>query len=153
MEEYKLIIKDEAYHSVIYSLLEATNNDFKPSLTSKFTLEEITKKYIDFAFVYIVFINNEPAGLVTFYVNKSPKDSYLSLIAVKTEFRGLNLGKTLELKCIDYCKSKNSKGIALNMRKSNVKLFNSRIDLGYKVIREYQLENSDESIVDLYLQF
>jgi len=150
---YKLYQKDNNAYSDIYSILEETDNDFIPSLTSKFKIEDVTKKYIELAHTYIAYVENKPAGLVAYYPNKKPKDSYLSIITVKKAYRGLQIGKTLELKCIEFCKRIDSKGLLVNMRKSNGGLFKSRINLGYQTTKEYKLEYSDELITDLYLKF
>ncbi|WP_413531697.1 GNAT family N-acetyltransferase [Empedobacter brevis] len=151
--EYQLIIGDSNYFDTIFNLLKDTDQDFIPSITSKFFLEDITKKYIDRACLYIAYFDSIPAGFVSFYVNEYPNNSYLSLIAVKSEFRGYEIGKNLELNCIEYCRKKKSKGLNVNMRKSNDRLYRSRIKLGYIVTKEYKLEYSDELIVDMYLEF
>lgn len=150
---YKLIIREKEYYEDVYSLLQTTNDDFTPALTEKFSLEEITDKYIKLAHIYIAYVRDEPAGLVAFYPNEFPKDSYMSLIAVKSEFRGFQIGKSLETKCINYCQQFGSKGLLLNMRRSNSKLFESRQKLGYKVVKEYTLEYSAELIVDMHIEF
>src|SRR5690606_35116956 len=130
-------------------ILTDTDKDFIPALTAKYRLIEIVEKYISFAHIYIAYVEGEPAGLVTFYPNLAPKDSYLSVVAVRSSFRGMNIGKMLEENCILFCKNINSEGLCLNMRKSNERLFKSRVKMGYIVIKEYQLPYSDETIVDM----
>lgn len=150
---YKIFYQDNKILPIVLDILNETDYDFVPPLSAKFKLEEIAKKYVDLAHLCIAYVNNMPSGLVAFYPNKSPKDSYLSIIMTKKEFRGLQIGKNLELSCIEYCKNYKSRGLLVNMRKSNTNLFNSRLKLGYKVIKEYQLDYSNEIIVDLYLEF
>lgn len=155
MEEitYKIFFRDKSVFKEVIDVMKQTNHDFVPPLSDKFKLEDIAQKYIDRAHIYISYFNNKPCGLVAFYPNIRPKDSYLSMIMVNKEYRGKSIGKNLELLCLDFCKENNSKGVMVNMRKSNERLLQSRQELGYKIIKEYQLDYSAEPIVDLYLQF
>lgn len=150
--EYKLSIKNKDYYNDIFTILSETDKDFSPPISAKDTLENISVKYSRLAHVILAYVDREPAGFVSFYPN-FPEDSYLSLIGVKSEFRGLQIGKNLEINCINFCKKYKSKGLLLNMRKSNSKLYESRLKLGYKVIKEYKLEYSDELIVDMHIKF
>lgn len=150
---YKLFYLDDTVFDVVYHILNDTDHDFVPPLSDKFKIEVITKKYIDLSHLYISYFNNEPCGLVAFYPNVYPADSYLSLIAVKKKFRGLKIGKNLELLCLNFCKENNSAGMLVNMRKSNEQLLKSRQELGYEIIKEYKLDYSNEIIADLYLEF
>lgn len=151
--EIKLFYKDQACYEDLTTILRKTDKDFIPSLTAKYNLTDVVKKYMTLAHIFLAYIGEVPVGLVTFYPNVIPKDSYLSLIAVDKNFRGKGIGKELEMKCIDFCKDFNSKGLMLNMRKSNKKLLSSRLGMGYRVVKEYTLSYSDEKIVDLYLNF
>lgn len=151
--KYALYYKNKDVFSDVYLILKETDQDFVPSLTSKFQLKEVVNKYLSLAHVLIAYINGEPSGLVSFYVNEKPLDSYLSIIAVRAKYRGYQVGKNLEIKCLEICKNSNSNGMLVNMRKSNTKLLNSRLSLGYRIIKEYRLDYSEETIVDLYLEY
>lgn len=151
--EYKLYHKDENIEDNLSIILKETDADFQPRLTEKYKIEEIIDKFVKLSHCIISFVNGEPAGLVVFYPNEKPKDSYLSIICVREKFRGLKIGITLEEKCLNYCKNQKSRGLRLNMRKSNNKLFNSRINLGYIVEKEYMSVIGNEIIVDLYKEF
>lgn len=153
MIQIKLINNNIDYYNDLLHILEVTDNDFIPSISSKTKLEDVARKYIDLAYCFIAYVDHKPAGFVAFYFNELPQDSYLSLIGVCEEFRGLEIGKNLELECIKYCKKNNSKGLHLNMRKSNKRLYESRLKLGYKVVKEYYLPYSDELIIDMNLSF
>ena len=153
MIEIKLINNNTHYYNDLLYILKVTDKDFVPSISEKTKLEDVAKKYIDLAYCFIAYVDNKPAGFVSFYCNEFPQDSYLSLIAVCEEFRGLQIGMNLELECIKYCKENKSNGLNLNMRKSNTRLYESRLKLGYKVIKEYHLPYSDELIVDMHLSF
>lgn len=153
MISFQLAIRDRSFYEDILYVLKSTDNDFVPAISKKQTLENVADKYVNLAHVYLAYVNNVPVGFVSFYPNEFPETSYLSLIGVKSEYRGQEIGKNLELKCIEYCKKINSKGLRLNMRKSNIKLLESRLKLGYLITNEYIMEYSDELIVDLYLEF
>lgn len=139
---YKLYYNDKSPYNEVISILKSTNNDFIPALSSKYSLETIANKYIEKAPLYIAYLAETPIGLVAFYPNEKPNDSYLSLITVTKEYRGLNIGKKLETLCIAYCRKKNSKGLLVNMRKSNKNLLHSRFNIGYSLVKEYKLEYS-----------
>lgn len=151
--KYLNFYKNDKVFDDVFSLLTETDQDFVPTLSSKFSIDEIVNKYIKFANIIIAYKGNKPIGLVSFYANPNPKDSYLSLITVSENFRGYQVGKNLELKCLEFCANIKSKGVVVNMRKSNIKLLNSRLNLGYKIINEYKLEYSNELIFDLYLEY
>lgn len=148
---YKNYQKKTAPLNDINEILFATDNDFIPKLSQKKKITEISDKFKNYAVVVIAYVDNIPAGLVAFYSNASPKLSYLSVICVKKEYRKYGIGKNLELRCIEICKENNSSGIELNMRKSNLALLNSRLKIGYTIMREYQDNLSSEIIVDLIL--
>ena len=145
--------KDDSSFQLILNILLSTDSDFSPPISSKVDIHDISKKYAEKASVFIAFVNNQPAGLVAYYPNTVPDFYYLSIICVKNEFRGNGIGKTLEEKFISDCMSINSRGVRLNMRKSNYKLLNSRLNLGYNIIREYKNEFSSEIIIDLEYDF
>lgn len=151
--EYRLFSKDITAERFIRDLLEATDKDFIPTLSSKYNIIDITKKYTNRADVLVAFSDNKPAGMVVFYPNPFPLYSYLSIICVKKEFRGLGIGKELEIRCIEECKKIKSLGIEVNMRISNKELFKSRIELGWKIVKEYKTSFSEEIIVDMQIIF
>ena len=155
MEEinYAHFYKNPDIFSDVFLILNETDQDFIPSLTSKFQLDQVVDKYINLAHIIIAYVNGNPIGLVSFYVNEKPKDSYLSVIAVRGKYRGFQVGKNLEIKCIEVCKKSKSNGMLVNMRKSNTQLLNSRLTLGYQIVKEYKLDYSEELIVDLFLEF
>ena len=148
-----MFFQDSTVLKEVIDVMKGTNHDFVPPLSDKFKIEVIAQKYIDLAHLYIAYFNNKPCGLVAFYPNSRPKDSYLSIIMVNKKYRGKSIGKNLEVLCLDFCKKNNSNGVLVNMRKSNEQLLKSRQGLGYKIIKEYQLDYSTETIVDLYLKF
>lgn len=150
---YKLFYKDNSVKDQIKEILYKTDSDFIPALSQKVNIEELTIKYIEKAHILIAYVDEKPVGLVAFYANPAPDNSYLSLICVVKDFRGLGIGKELEVRCINECKAKKSRGIAVNMRKSNTKLYDSRLRLGWKVEKEYMNQFGSELIVDMYLEF
>lgn len=141
----------DSYDDILKILIE-TDSDFTPSISSKYNLEDVAKKYSNLANVIIAYFENTPIGLVAFYPNINAS-SYMSIIMVTKRFRGLSIGKSLEEKCINYCMQISSNSLSLNMRKSNISLFNSRIRMGYKIIKEYYTDFSNELIVDLIKEF
>lgn len=150
---YKLFFRDKSVIDQVKEILYKTEYDFIPALSEKINIEELAVKYIEKAYLLISYVNEKPAGMVAFYINSAPENSYLSLICVVEDFRGLGIGKELEIRCINECKRKLSKGITVNMRKSNTKLYNSRLKLGWKVEKEYMNQFGNELIVDMYLNF
>lgn len=151
--EFKLYFQDSKARSFIEIILKETDKDFIPNLSSKYKLDDIVEKYLTLAHNLIVFVQNEPAGMVSFYPNIQPENSYLSIICVRDKYRGMSIGKELEKKCIQFCKSYNSYGLSVSMRKSNLNLFNSRLNMGYKVEREYKNTFSEEVLVDMHMKF
>ncbi len=150
---YKLFYNDANVINHVKEILLKTDNDFIPAISEKVKIEELVIKYIQKAHLLLAFVNNRPAGMVAFYVNRSPENSYLSLICVVSEFRGRGIGRELEVRCIEECRVQESKGIAVNMRKSNTNLYNSRLELGWQVQKEYMSQIGNELIVDMYMQF
>lgn len=151
--KYKLFDKDKSSQIFIYDILHSTNNDFIPALSSKVDIQGISKKFASLASVIIAFVDNIPVGLVAYYNNPAPNFSYLSIICVKKEFRGYGIGRNLEIKCLNNCKNFNSSGLTLNMRVSNQKLLKSRLELGYKIVKEYKSHYGSDVLADLEYLF
>lgn len=151
--DYQLYFNNPDAKKYIQLILEETDNDFIPKISSKFELSKIVDKYSRLAYNLIVFVDESPAGLVSFYINTHPDNSYLSIICVRKEFRGMQLGLELEKRCIQTCKNYKSSGLKLNMRKSNTRLLESRLSMGYKITKEYEDINSSQALVDLHMSF
>lgn len=149
---YRLFCNDNIY-DIIYLIIKETDNDFIPKLSDKYKLEEIAEKYIKYSHCIIAYVNDEPAGLAAFYPNPKPNTSYFSLLSVRKKFRGYQIGRNLEIKCIEYCRKIDSLGLDLTMRKSNTTLFQKRLEFGYQVLREYKSPHADLVVVDMFLDF
>lgn len=70
--------------------------------------------------VFVCLNNNTIIGMAYFVPSGNPWDvfqadwAYLRLVGVHPNYKGLGLGRTLTMKCIDYAKQTNEKIIALH---------------------------------------
>src|SRR5690606_4291141 len=75
--------------SMIKNFLDEIDNDFKPSLSSKVSLETYAEKLNSNAFFILAILKKEVVGLAAFYANDVlKKETYLPIIGVRKKFRG-----------------------------------------------------------------
>lgn len=92
-----------------------------PHLTEKIeSLEAYCEKLSKFANFYAGTMNGETFGIAVFYSNNSQsKEGYITLIGLKSEFRGKGLGKALLEKCEQTAKENGMTKMLLEVDNDN----------------------------------
>ncbi len=83
--------------------------------------------------VFVIEVCSKVVRFVAMSVNRLKKIGIIVLIAVKKEYRGLNIGKSLVQKCIEWGVS-NVKSIEVKTQKNNKKDLSLYEKMGFKVV-------------------
>jgi len=85
------------------------------------------------AVVFVVDVCSKVAGFIAMSVDELKRIGVIVLVAVKNEYRGLNIGKSLVQECIEWGIS-NVKSIEVKTQKSNKKALSLYEKMGFKVV-------------------
>ena len=85
------------------------------------------------AVVFVVDVCSKVAGFIAMSVDELKRIGVIVLVAVKKEYRGLNIGKSLVQECIKWGIS-NVKSIEVKTQKNNKKALSLYEEMGFKVI-------------------
>lgn len=112
------IIKVKSENEIKYLLIKYNDRYTKP--LSKEKIDELAKKFFNYASVYKVEENNIDLGYIAFYSNNiKEKKAFISQICVSKDFTKRGIGKLLINKCIEECKEKKIALIQLSVYNDN----------------------------------
>ena len=119
----------------IKSLLEDVDMDFVPRLSKKIEFDNYISKISKYAETLAFYDKNQLACILVMYANRpKEKKSYITLVAVKKEFRRGGLGKEIVKNALVLAKNKKFKAVDIETWSSNdaaLKLYN---DLGFEFV-------------------
>lgn len=105
----------------IYKILKEVNYDFPVALSDKVDLMEYTIKLYERANLKVKLVDDEIIGMVAGYIdNCVDKISYISLVAVRKEYRNQKIAKSLIKEFINECMIKKIDMIHLYTDKKNL---------------------------------
>lgn len=79
------------------------------------------------------YVCSKVAGFIAMSVDELKRIGVIVLVAVKKEYRGLNIGKSLVQECIEWGIS-NVKSIEVKTQKNNIKTLSLYEKMGFKVV-------------------
>lgn len=121
MKDYK-IRRVKSYNSILKNLQECSDCLFNQKYNNKECLKELSKKYSKNALFYILEIENETAGIISFYANDTiRKVGFVTMIVVKKQYQGLKLGNILIDIAISVCKLQGLFSLQLEVNGKNEK--------------------------------
>ena len=113
--------------------------DFSPNLSSKINVTEYVDKIIKRATVIPIYINGKMEAFIAVYCNDYDHYiAYLTMIAIRKEYRSKGLGKLLVGTAIAYLKALNFQNFRLEVFKSNRNAYLLYNKLGFTVYKEEQ---------------
>ena len=119
----------------IKSLLEDVDMDFVPRLSKKIEFDNYISKISKYAETLAFYDKNQLVCILVMYANRpKEKKSYITLVAVKKEFRRGGLGKEIVKNALVLAKNKKFKAVDIETWSSNdaaLKLYN---DLGFEFV-------------------
>lgn len=153
MIEYKVFQPKEISFDKLYDFIKESDKLFIPTLSSLVELKEYTEKIYNNATCFVYLNDEDIIALSIAYVNKAPKETYGTYLAVKPEFEADGLGLDLVRKSISYAKEFGSSGFSLQIRSSNTMLLKFYLHQGFTIIKEGLYPNSDIKELDLNKKF
>lgn len=92
---------------VLSTFLKDVDNDFHPPLSQRVNVEDFITKVLNFAHIESEnTADGDIKGIIIGYTNnKKDKYAYLTLLAVRKQFRRKGLAKSLLLRYLNYVKS------------------------------------------------
>lgn len=121
--EFQVLSINDVEEEDLYRFLLLINNHVVPSLSERIDLKNYPRKIKTRSIGKAVVHNNELIGIAVFYP-PDKKDNYIywTLLAVKEEYRGLNIGKRLVNDVIKTAREMKAKGIKLQTMSTAHKL-------------------------------
>jgi len=129
MEEVKNIAKDAFRLSYLYKCGFAKRNiidSYHMQWAENLSNDENTV-------VFVTDVCSKVAGFIAMSVDELKRIGVIVLIAVKKEYRGLNIGKSLVQECIEWGVS-NVKSIEVKTQRNNKKALSLYEKMGFKVV-------------------
>lgn len=117
----------------IESFLSLVDKDFPIPLSQKTNLNEFSKKLYNNADIIVERKNNDIVGMMAGYITNATSDmAYISILAVKNQYRGMGIAKKLLTEFIEQAKQKdNIKSIDVYAKKENIPAVKSYRNLGF----------------------
>lgn len=134
---YNVMVVNE--YEDIRKLINTFDSCFTPSLSdSEINLERLSKKFFEYAKIYAVYDDEQLCnGMIAFYVNdKKEKIAYISLLAVKSEYRRKKIGSLLMQIVEKVAKQSGMQSIKLEVKKENNKAISFYKKNGYVKCQE-----------------
>jgi ribosomal protein S18 acetylase RimI-like enzyme len=127
----------------LLDFLNSVNEDFNPPLTEKVCLEEYVKKITEKAELIIEYVDDDIVGMVVLYCNDVISGiAYIPFCAVRKEFRGKGIAKSLMMSAINKVQERKLSTLAIHSNNPiAIKLYQ---DLGFQIV---------EGDVRVYLQY
>lgn len=110
--------------------LEACDNNFIPSLSSKVNIPEYSKKLVNKSVRFEAWDRLLLVGLVAIYFNEAEK-GFISNVSLVKEYQGSGIAKRLINICIGYSTEKNIESIELEVNLNNIVALNLYYKLGF----------------------
>lgn len=146
--EYKIMELTNFEKEKLKEFILNINYDFPIPITEKINIDEFLDKIKKNGKVYCAYDENEIVGCNYFYANnQKEKIAFITLLAIKKEYRGSGIGSILLDKTIEYCKKQKLKKIQLYTHKNN---YTAR--KFYSKKRFYEIECDREKDVKLELE-
>lgn len=131
----------------LYSFLEAINSDFNPPLTEKVKFCDFITKITENAVLITQNSENKLVGLTVLYCNNvNEKKSYISLVGVLKEYRGLGLAKKMVINAITYAKNQNFSIIGIHS--NNPIAINLYLSLGFHIVENGERVYMEKKLSD-----
>ena len=130
--------------SFVLDLLKEFDSYFIPNISVRQNIVNYSEKLAINAHIIVAKDDMKNIGFSAFYFNKSPKDTYLTLLAVNHDYQKLGIGSKLIDIMINFCKKNHSPGIMLEMRADDSKLFNFYTKLGFKIAETFKSPYNNE---------
>jgi ribosomal protein S18 acetylase RimI-like enzyme len=136
--------------SLMTDILKEYNESFPVSIDSRVgNLAQYAEKLINNSQAYVLFYNNTSVGTVIFYANdKQNKAAYLTMIAVKQQFRGKGFASLLLSLCEDKSKEAGMIKLILEVDLRNENAVGFYYNKGFKYLDKAS-ENSIHLIKEL----
>lgn len=109
-----IISKEGPGCDCIRNFLSEIDDDFKPSLSSKVSLDTYAEKLNSNATFILAMLGEEVIGITAFYANdRLKKESYLPIIGIKKEYRGKGTAYKMINSLISYLRRKGFEKLSL----------------------------------------
>lgn len=153
--QFEIKVKTEFDKEELSNFVWKTEGRLTPSLSSRVNIDEFIDRVHQNATFFIArdTENNKIVALNIVYVNKAPERSYATFLAVLEEYESMGIGARLILNAIKYSKKEGSACYSLSMRKSNEIMLAFYQKNGFVIENEKKYPNSNETQVDLRLNF
>lgn len=98
------------------------SEDFTPSLIERLDINEYFKKLKTHASYSIAYKDDRVAAIILFYCNNyDTKDAYITLLAVRKEYRRMHIASMLLEKSIDFVRMQNMKTVSIHTNNEHAK--------------------------------
>lgn len=119
--EYKIMESTNFEKEKLKDFILDVNYDFPIPITTKININEFLDKIKELGKVYCVYEGNKIVGCNYFYANNTKeKIAFITLLAIKKEYRNYGIGSILIDKTIEYCKKIDFKKIQLYTHENNI---------------------------------
>lgn len=129
----------------LVEFLESVDSDFPISLSDKVNINDYAMKLLNNATIKFCIKGNQIVGMVAGYTeNLADNIAYITVLAVRKEFRGLRIGYDLVKEFIEVCRGKKIKAIHLYTHKTNssaIKMYNNLGFELYKLPKEVRVDD------------
>ncbi len=106
-------------------------------MSKQVDLIKYTSKILDRAHILYAMNDSLIVGIMAYYFNKSPRNSFLTLLVVDESCRGQGIGKILLEKMLDFCKINYSAGVDLEVTCINERAVSLYKKKGFHICDEY----------------
>lgn len=118
-------------------LLIEVDNEFIPNLSSRLAIDEYVDKIVSNSMVLPVYNNGILSAFISFYCNNYKEQTgYLTMIAVKSDYRNMGVAKLLIQYAIGFLQNIGFKYFRLEVGRQNEKAIALYKKLGFTVFKE-----------------
>ena len=112
IEVYK---KFDMEFNIFKEFINDVSDDFIPSLTDRLDINEYFEKLKTYASYSIAYKDNRVAGIVLFYCNNyDTKSAYITLLAVRKEYRRMHIASMLLERTIEFVRMENMETVSIH---------------------------------------
>ena len=117
--------------------IEKYDSDFYESLSSRVDLEAYSEKISNLSTTFVIVYKNHIAGLIaSYFYDKASLNGFITLVHIKSEYRGLKLSSHLVKTIQHYTKKIKFNTLSLVVYKNNISAYILYSKCGFNVINE-----------------
>ena len=109
-------------YTIFADFINEVSDDFLPPLLGRIDINEYIEKLKTYASYSIAYNDGIVAGIILFYCNNyDTKDAYITLLAVRKEYRRMHIASMLLEKSIDFVRMQNMKTVSIHTNNEHAK--------------------------------